>query len=104
MIIEKFHSNINSKLYLRPKLNLLQFGIQHFAGKVMYSVEGFLEKNRQFLPMDVIKLLTSSNITTVKHLFQYCVNKNNTFCSMPISLHHLQPNSCSKVNTFTDDY
>lgn len=99
---EKFHNNIRSKLYLRPKLNMMQFGIQHFAGKVVYSVEGFLDKNRQYLPIDVIKLLCGSSNQTVRRLFQLSFSRHgNTFCSMPVNLHPLQTESCNKVmNSF----
>ncbi|CAH9135658.1 unnamed protein product [Cuscuta epithymum] len=35
------------------------FSIQHYAGEVMYSASGFLEKNRDLLHSDIIQLLSS---------------------------------------------
>lgn len=95
---EKFHNNIHSKFYLRPKLNRTQFGIQHFAGRVVYSIEGFLDKNRQYLPTDVIKLLCGSSNTTIRRLFQSSLSRHeSTFCSMPVNLNPQQTEACIKV-------
>lgn len=103
-VSEKFHSNIKSKLYMRPKLNNLQFGIQHFAGKVVYCTEGFLDKNRQFLPADVVKLLCGSSIHTIRYLFQCSVNKTgNLFYSMPVNLRPSESPVCNKVTSFSQN-
>lgn len=34
LLTEKFHQNIKSSIYSRPKSNELSFGIDHYAGKV----------------------------------------------------------------------
>ncbi|KAG5313772.1 MYO3A protein, partial [Pseudoatta argentina] len=59
-LIEKFHNNIKSKFYVRPKSDAVCFAIYHFAGRVVYQAEGFLEKNRNFLPPEVIQLVRQS--------------------------------------------
>lgn len=52
LIPEKCHNNIKSKYYVRPKSDAICFAIHHFAGRVVYYADGFLEKNRNFLPAE----------------------------------------------------
>lgn len=59
-LIEKFHGNIKSKFYQRPKSNALCFAIHHYAGRVVYNADGFLEKNKNFLPPEIIQLIRGS--------------------------------------------
>ncbi|XP_015784423.1 myosin-IIIb isoform X3 [Tetranychus urticae] len=68
-LIEKFHSNIKSSFYLKPKSNALQFTVMHYAGKVTYDARNFLEKNRNYVPLEVIQLLRQSSVPIVKALF-----------------------------------
>lgn len=59
--LEKCHYNhALNELYSRPRIGAQEFGIQHYAGQVWYSVEGFLEKNRDALRIDVLELLSTS--------------------------------------------
>ena len=49
----KLHQTLSSvypDVYIAPKNVGPSFHIIHYAGQVLYSVEGFLEKNRDFLP------------------------------------------------------
>ncbi|KAG8443281.1 hypothetical protein GDO86_011906, partial [Hymenochirus boettgeri] len=57
---EKFEENLKTKYFWRPKRVDLTFGIHHYAGKVLYNASGFLEKNRDTLPADIVLLLRSS--------------------------------------------
>ncbi|XP_058837161.1 unconventional myosin-XV [Topomyia yanbarensis] len=71
--LEKCHYNhALNELYSRPRIGAQEFGITHYAGQVWYCVDGFLEKNRDALKMDVIELLSSSTEPLVgemtKHL------------------------------------
>lgn len=93
-ISDKFHGNIKSKLYVRPKSNALCFGVHHFAGRVVYQAEGFLDKNRHFLAPEVIQLLRASQLDTVRYLFQCPITKTgNLYSASPA------PNpSLTKVN------
>ncbi|KAL0279116.1 UNVERIFIED_CONTAM: hypothetical protein PYX00_000736 [Menopon gallinae] len=80
-LIDKFHANIKSKYYIRPKSNALCFAIQHYAGRVIYKADGFLEKNRNFLPPEIIQLLRSSTFETVRYLFQCPITKTGNLYS-----------------------
>lgn len=56
MFADKFHCNMKSRFYVRPKGNALCFAVCHYAGRVAYQADGFLEKNRNFLPPEVIQV------------------------------------------------
>ncbi|KAH8041089.1 hypothetical protein HPB51_013749 [Rhipicephalus microplus] len=74
-LIDKFHNNIKSKYYIRPKSNALQFTIRHHAGKVVYDARCFVEKNRNFLPTEIVQLLRQSKLPVVQTLFQSPLTK-----------------------------
>ncbi|KAJ1530956.1 hypothetical protein ONE63_005792 [Megalurothrips usitatus] len=69
-LVDKFHCNMKSRFYVRPKGNALCFAVCHYAGRVVYQAEGFLEKNRNFLPPEVIQVVRRSSIPAVRFLFQ----------------------------------
>ncbi|KAL4710295.1 hypothetical protein ACJJTC_011549, partial [Scirpophaga incertulas] len=67
--LEKCHYNhALNELYSRPRLGANEFGIKHYAGQVWYSVEGFLDKNRDALRGDVLELLCSSEVPLVAEM------------------------------------
>lgn len=67
--LEKCHYNhALNELYSRPRIGAQEFGITHYAGQVWYSVEGFLEKNRDALRGDVVELLDSSSQPLVEEM------------------------------------
>ncbi|CAL7948662.1 unnamed protein product [Xylocopa violacea] len=80
-LIEKFHNNIKSKFYVRPKSDAVCFAVHHFAGRVVYQAEGFLEKNRNFLPPEVIQLVRQSQYDMVRFLFQCPITKTGNLYS-----------------------
>ncbi|XP_077347117.1 myosin-IIIa isoform X2 [Lithobates pipiens] len=67
-LVEKFEDNLKSKYFWRPKRVDLTFGIHHYAGKVLYNASGFLEKNRDTLPADIVLLLRSSENNLIRIL------------------------------------
>ncbi|XP_045469872.1 myosin-VIIa-like [Harmonia axyridis] len=71
-MLNKLHSNHQSKkYYMKPKSESTpSFGIQHFAGVVIYNVEGFLEKNRDTFSNDLEQLAISSTNDVLKTLFE----------------------------------
>ncbi|XP_068447337.1 unconventional myosin-VIIb [Clinocottus analis] len=57
-------------IYIPPKNNYeTQFGVKHFAGKVDYDSNGFLEKNRDALSSDLIHLVETSTNKLLKQAF-----------------------------------
>ncbi|OCT75584.1 myosin-IIIa isoform X2 [Xenopus laevis] len=67
-LVEKFEDNLKSKNFWRPKRVDLTFGIHHYAGKLLYNASGFLEKNRDTLPADIVLLLRSSENNLIRIL------------------------------------
>ncbi|KAL4703000.1 hypothetical protein ACJJTC_008778 [Scirpophaga incertulas] len=80
-LIEKFHNNLKSKYYVRPKSDAICFAIHHFAGRVVYQANGFLEKNRNFLPPEVVQLMRQSQYDIIRFLFQCPVTKTGNLYS-----------------------
>jgi myosin heavy subunit len=70
-LIEKLHSHFkSSSRYVKPRLyNDISFGINHYAGKVIYNARGFLEKNRDNLGANLVDCLKNSHIKLVVELF-----------------------------------
>lgn len=66
---------------MRPKSDAVCFAIHHFAGRVVYQADGFLEKNRNFLPPEVIQLMRQSQYDTIRFLFQCPITKTGNLFS-----------------------
>ncbi|XP_008055353.1 myosin-IIIa [Carlito syrichta] len=74
-LVEKFEGNLKSQYFWRPKRMELSFGIHHYAGKVLYSASGFLAKNRDTLPTDIVLLLRSSENSVIRQLVNHPLTK-----------------------------
>ncbi|XP_060540202.1 myosin-IIIa [Pantherophis guttatus] len=74
-LVEKFEDNLKSKYFWRPKRIDLTFGIYHYAGQVLYNVNGFLAKNRDTLPADIVLLLQSSQNHLIRLLATHPLTK-----------------------------
>uniref|UniRef100_A0A3B1J5B6 non-specific serine/threonine protein kinase n=1 Tax=Astyanax mexicanus TaxID=7994 RepID=A0A3B1J5B6_ASTMX len=74
-LVEKFEDNLKSKNFWRPKRVDLGFGIHHYAGKVIYNAAGFLAKNRDALPADIVLLLRSSENDLIRKLVTHPLTK-----------------------------
>ena len=69
-LIENFNKEFSVNQYYIPnKRNDLCFTINHYAGKVTYSGENFIEKNRDSLPYRVCELLKSSSNKIIAEIF-----------------------------------
>ncbi|XP_068459277.1 unconventional myosin-VIIb-like [Clinocottus analis] len=52
------------------------FGICHFAGKVHYESKGFLEKNRDAVSFDIIKMVETSTNKLLRQIFESELSTN----------------------------
>ena len=69
-MLEKFHHNLEKyDTYTRPRGNSPEFAITHFAGKVTYFVDGFLDKNRDTLADDLVGVMRLSTNKLINELF-----------------------------------
>lgn len=60
-------ANKKSPAMLVNNLDRMSFGIHHFAGKVMYSAEFFVERNQDTLPTDLEELMFKSTNFIIAH-------------------------------------
>ena len=54
-----------STYFVRNKRKPNDFGVNHFAGEVMYTVDGFLEKNKDTLSSILVNLLKKSTLNVI---------------------------------------
>eukprot|EP00644_Phytophthora_capsici_P004676 jgi/Phyca11/506416/fgenesh2_kg.PHYCAscaffold_19_\ len=53
----------------KNRINPLEFTIHHYAGDVTYNGTGFLEKNKDTLPTDMVQLLSGSSSAVISGIF-----------------------------------
>ncbi|XP_078391711.1 myosin-IIIa [Cetorhinus maximus] len=75
-LVGKFEDNLKSNYFWRPKTVDLSFGIKHYAGKVLYNASGFLAKNRDTLPTDIVLLLRSSDNKITRQVVTHPLTKS----------------------------
>ncbi|XP_042333361.1 unconventional myosin-Vc isoform X2 [Sceloporus undulatus] len=70
--LQKLYNNFINKnpLFEKPRMSNSSFIIQHFADKVEYKSEGFLEKNRDTVYEDLIEILKNSKFQLCANFFQ----------------------------------
>ena len=68
--------------YIKPKVNVPKFGVRHYAGEVMYEVDGLLEKNRDNFRDDVLQILKDSRFEGNMYLLCQCncINVGMSIC------------------------
>lgn len=69
--LEKCHyTHESNRLYIKPRLSANEFCIHHYAGKVTYSVTGFLDKNKDTLRSDVMEMMIKSRNGIISQMFR----------------------------------
>ena len=59
-----------NKAYKRPdRFGVQQFIVAHYAGDVVYDVQGFVEKNKDTVSMGITTCLATSNNSIVGSIF-----------------------------------
>ncbi|XP_070543651.1 myosin-IIIb-like isoform X2 [Ptychodera flava] len=78
--VEKMNRNfMNNHFYVKSKdarSNI--FSIDHYAARVEYSADGFLEKNRDTLPQGVMQLLQESKNCLLSQIFRGTITRTGT--------------------------
>ena len=70
-LVEKLHQDLSKNpKYEKPRGNEVIFTINHYAGRVTYTAAGFLDKNRDTLPLDVICVMLDSDKDLVCTIFK----------------------------------
>uniref|UniRef100_A0A2K6G0X6 non-specific serine/threonine protein kinase n=1 Tax=Propithecus coquereli TaxID=379532 RepID=A0A2K6G0X6_PROCO len=98
---EKFEGNLKSQYFWRPKRMELSFGIHHYAGKVLYSASGFLAKNRDTLPTDIVLLLRSSENSVIRQLVSHPLTKTGKKAEMCIMYLKRLPSKIGEIGDAT---
>ncbi|XP_071862177.1 STKc_myosinIII_N_like and MYSc_Myo21 domain-containing protein ninaC isoform X2 [Bombus fervidus] len=66
-IINKIQQR-SGNVYIKP-VSSHEFTVAHYTGKLLYDASEIAEKNRDFLPPEIIETFRQSSIETVKELF-----------------------------------
>ncbi|NXE57021.1 MYO5A protein, partial [Casuarius casuarius] len=64
-----YHAHLSSSHFQKPKRPTDAFIVCHFAGKVEYQCSGFVEKNRDAVPEELVGLLRASKSALLAELF-----------------------------------
>ncbi|KAJ3289906.1 cytochrome c oxidase subunit 1, partial [Borealophlyctis nickersoniae] len=62
-------ANAKHAYYIKPKTQRGVFGIKHYAGDVMYTVSGFLEKNRDTIQEEIYDMVRASKTKFISKIF-----------------------------------
>ncbi len=100
-LLDKLHKNCKGHPHYEISANNQEqkshFGIIHYAGKVSYLKDGFLDKNKDTLFNNVKELLQTSTTQFVQQL--YPVENVNTGKRPPSSVAQFKTQVCALVDT-----
>uniref|UniRef100_UPI00358EF764 unconventional myosin-X-like isoform X2 n=1 Tax=Myxine glutinosa TaxID=7769 RepID=UPI00358EF764 len=96
-LLSKLHiEHGGSYLYVKPKVADQHFGIRHYAGKVLYTIEGFLEKNRDTFREDILNFLLQSRDDFIYDLFEHVSRQTACEDSSRLGSKHRKLTVCSQ--------
>ncbi|XP_009459330.1 PREDICTED: unconventional myosin-VIIa-like [Nipponia nippon] len=96
--VDKLNSSFKGNLHYQPgRGRVLGFSIIHYAGKVQYTAEGFLEKNRDTLPANIHGLFINSITPLLSMLFTATISRTGTL--MPHVKAKVMPGADNKFNS-----
>ncbi|KAF7639707.1 hypothetical protein Mgra_00000628 [Meloidogyne graminicola] len=85
-LLNKLRKQLMGNEHFRPGSDA--FLVRHYAGEVLYQVEGFCDRNRDILHSDLVQLMLGSNNPFIRQLFEGCIpsdpNKKPTSASLKI--------------------
>ncbi|KAF5891520.1 unconventional myosin-X-like, partial [Clarias magur] len=81
--------------YVKPRVTDHQFGINHYAGEVLYDVRGVLEKNRDTFRDDILNMLKDSRLDFIYDLFE-CVGSRNGDDTLKMGTNRRKPTVSSQ--------
>ncbi|XP_076750741.1 STKc_myosinIII_N_like and MYSc_Myo21 domain-containing protein ninaC isoform X1 [Xylocopa sonorina] len=65
----------SDNVYIKP-VSSHEFTVAHYTGKLVYDASEIAEKNRDFIPPEMIEMLRQSSIETVKEMFTNKLSKS----------------------------
>ncbi|XP_065060294.1 myosin-IIIb-like [Rhopilema esculentum] len=69
----------HKKIFQGPRSDAsLTFTVNHYAGKVQYTSDGFLEKNKDAIPPGMVQLLQKSDNKLVSQIFSATITRTGT--------------------------
>eukprot|EP00736_Rhodelphis_marinus_P000589 Rmarinus@m.11800 len=70
-LLEKMHQTLKTNPHYKnvAKHSRSKFQVLHYAAPVLYTIDGFMEKNKDMLPDDLRQLLSKSQISIVQEMF-----------------------------------
>lgn len=69
------------RIYIN-KINGLEFCVNHYTGKVTYDSKEMPDRNRNFLPPEIIDTLRQSNDSIIKSFFTSKLSKAGNLCGL----------------------
>uniref|UniRef100_A0A914NIQ0 Uncharacterized protein n=1 Tax=Meloidogyne incognita TaxID=6306 RepID=A0A914NIQ0_MELIC len=86
LMLNKLSKQLLGHEHFRPGAD--NFLVRHYAGEVLYQVEGFCDRNRDILHSDLVHLMLGSKNPFMRQLFEGCIpsdpNKKPTSASSKI--------------------
>nr|CAD2140578.1 unnamed protein product [Meloidogyne enterolobii] len=86
LMLNKLSKQLLGHEHFRPGSD--NFLVRHYAGEVLYQVEGFCDRNRDILHSDLVHLMLGSKNSFMRQLFEGCIpsdpNKKPTSASSKI--------------------